>query len=88
MCRFGGDEFCVLIRQSYTKEWKAYLNIFDEKMKEYNEKSDSAIPLSAAYGYATFDAREDEDFSNTMRRADKMMYEMKVLMKMERKEDE
>lgn len=88
VCRFGGDEFCVLIRQSYTKEWKAYLNIFEEKMKEYNEKSDSAIPLSAAYGYATFDAREDDDFSNTMRRADKMMYEMKVLMKMERKEDE
>ena len=64
------------------------INSWNKYAKEYNEKSDSAIPLSAAYGYATFDAREDEDFSNTMRRADKMMYEMKVLMKMERKEDE
>lgn len=88
VCRFGGDEFCVLIRQSYTKEWMAYLNIYEDKMEEYNRHSDASIPLSAAYGYATFDPKEDEDFASTIRRADKMMYQMKVIMKMERKEEE
>lgn len=88
VCRFGGDEFCVIIRKDESKNWLKALTVYEEEIKAYNEKENCPILLSAAYGYATFDEKEDEDFSSTIRRADKMMYQMQVLMKMERKEDE
>lgn len=87
VCRFGGDEFCVLIKTRPMEEWIDCLNAYEEKIKEYNEVAQCEIPLEAAYGYAIFDENEDGEFSNTVRRADKMMYEKKVHMKLKRKEE-
>ena len=49
---------------------------------EFNENSKD-IRMGIAYGCAVFDPEEDEDIYATIRRADKMMYEVKFRMKQE-----
>ena len=79
--RMGGDEFCVLLPESSESECKLCLNTFDELLEQFNEKNPNAFPVSIAYGYANYIKDVDLDFSDTMRRADKMMYQMKLDMK-------
>ncbi|MBR5127521.1 MAG: GGDEF domain-containing protein [Roseburia sp.] len=79
--RMGGDEFCVLLPESSEAECKLCLNNFDELLEQFNEQNPNTFPVSIAYGYANYLKNIDLDFSDTMRRADKMMYQMKLDMK-------
>lgn len=79
--RMGGDEFCVLLPESSEAECKLCLNTFDELLEKFNEVNTDAFPVSIAYGYANYVKKIDLDFSDTLRRADKMMYQMKMAMK-------
>ena len=79
--RMGGDEFCVLLPESSEAECKLCLNTFDELLEKFNEVNTDAFPVSIAYGYANYVKKIDLDFSDTLRRADKMMYQMKMDMK-------
>jgi len=79
--RMGGDEFCVLLPESSEAECKLCLNTFDELLEKFNEVNTNAFPVSIAYGYANYVKKIDLDFSDTLRRADKMMYQMKIDMK-------
>ncbi len=79
--RMGGDEFCVLLPESSEAECKLCLNTFDELLEKFNEMNTDAFPVSIAYGYANYVKKIDLDFSDTLRRADKMMYQMKMNMK-------
>lgn len=79
--RMGGDEFCVLLPESSEAECKLCLNTFDELLEKFNETNTNAFPVSIAYGYANYVRKIDLDFSDTLRRADKMMYQMKMDMK-------
>ena len=79
--RMGGDEFCVLLPESSEAECKLCLNTFDELLEKFNETNKDAFPVSIAYGYANYVKKIDLDFSDTLRRADKMMYQMKMDMK-------
>ncbi len=79
--RMGGDEFCVLLPESSEAECKLCLNAFDELLEKFNETNKEAFPVSIAYGYANYVKKIDLDFSDTLRRADKMMYQMKMDMK-------
>ena len=79
--RMGGDEFCVLLPESSEAECKHCLNTFDEILENFNEVNTNAFPVSIAYGYANYIKKIDLDFSDTLRRADKMMYQMKIDMK-------
>jgi len=79
--RMGGDEFCVLLPESSEAECKLCLSTFDELLEQFNENNPDAFPVSIAYGYANYIKKIDLDFSDTMRRADKMMYQMKIDMK-------
>ncbi|MBQ8280075.1 MAG: diguanylate cyclase [Roseburia sp.] len=79
--RMGGDEFCVLLPESSEAECKLCLNTFDELLEKFNETNPNAFPVSIAYGYANYVKKIDLDFSDTLRRADRMMYQMKMDMK-------
>ena len=79
--RIGGDEFCVLLRHTTEDAVKALLEKFDALLKEFNETHPDEFPVRIAYGYTHFDDEKDFDFSDTLRRADKWMYHVKLEMK-------
>jgi len=79
--RMGGDEFCVLLPESSEAECKLCLNTFDELLEKFNELNSDAFPVSIAYGYANYVKKIDLDFGDTLRRADRAMYQMKMSMK-------
>lgn len=83
--RLGGDEFCVILRHINEEECQTYLRRFDERLAEFNISHPDEFPIHIAYGYAHFDDACDFDFGDTLRRADKGMYQMKMAMKTNRK---
>ena len=79
--RMGGDEFCVILRNCFENECKTFVKRFEELVKDFNDLHPECFPIQVAYGYAHFDERLDFDFNDTLRRADKTMYQMKNTMK-------
>ena len=79
--RIGGDEFCVLLPESNVQECHDCLNTFDLMVDDFNKNHPETFPVNVAYGYASYISKIDFDFSDTMRRADRMMYQMKLSMK-------
>lgn len=79
--RMGGDEFCVLLYESSEAECQLCLNTFDDLLEQFNLANPKAFPISIAYGYANYLSKVDFDFSDTLRRADKKMYQFKLDMK-------
>lgn len=79
--RLGGDEFCVLYRNSTAEEIESYLTEFDWRLADFNNEHPAEFPVQIAYGYAQFDRQKDQDLNDTLRRADQKMYEMKHRMK-------
>lgn len=85
--RIGGDEFVVILRHYGIRDCEALLNKFEKNVARFNEENkdtDLYYPIQVAYGCAWFDQSSDVDFSDTIRRADKMMYLMKMEMKREK----
>lgn len=79
--RIGGDEFCVLLQDSAEKECQEYLKKFDKLCDNFNKLHPDEFPINIAYGYAHYNEDDDFDFGDTLRRADKKMYQMKLAMK-------
>ena len=85
--RIGGDEFVVILRHYGIRDCEALLSKFEKNVARFNEENkdtDLYYPIQVAYGCAWFDQSSDVDFSDTIRRADKMMYLMKMEMKREK----
>ena len=79
--RMGGDEFTVILRHISREELQECLNRFRQLIEEFNEEHPEEFPVHIAFGEAFYDDGADYDFSDTMRRADKKMYQMKMMMK-------
>lgn len=79
--RLGGDEFCVLLRYSNEEEIKNYLSEFDQLINSFNRSHPDRFNVQIAYGYSCYDEDKDSDLNDTLRRADKKMYNMKHNMK-------
>lgn len=79
--RLSGDEFCVLLENTEEENVKEALTDFSNSTKKYNENHPDSFPVRVAYGYAHFDHSLDLDLNDTLKRADKRMYEMKHQMK-------
>lgn len=84
--RIGGDEFCVILPESNVTECHDCLNTFDLMVEDFNKNHPESFPVNVAYGYASHIAKIDYDFNDTMRRADRMMYQMKLAMKTHQQE--
>ncbi len=77
--RIGGDEFCVLVNSKSYTEAIEHLDKFKETVA-----SSQAIPgivMQIACGVALFDRFIDRDIFDTVRRADRKMYEEKYKSK-------
>lgn len=81
--RIGGDEFCIMMSTTSKKEINSKLLQLERCMNENNRQS-FVVEASMAVGYAVYDASADADLNDTMKRADKMMYEKKQLFKKQR----
>lgn len=79
--RMGGDEFCVILRHISEKDCQTCLRRFDALLAEFNTAHPNEFPVEIAYGYTNYNDEEDFDFGDTLRRADKKMYQMKMHMK-------
>ena len=78
--RMGGDEFCVLLPGCSLRECQKRVECVERLAGEYN-KTHEDIRIGIACGYEIYDKRIDYDINDTLRRADKMMYEKKFSMK-------
>ena len=78
--RMGGDEFCALLRGCTLQECEKRAKRVEKLAVEYN-KTHEDFRMGIACGYEIYDRRIDYDINDTLRRADKMMYEKKFKMK-------
>lgn len=83
--RMGGDEFCVLLSEISIKRCERLIEELKRKTREWNRNSVEKFELQIACGYAIYDKKEDYDLGDTLRRADRMMYREKLMMKQEGK---
>lgn len=79
--RMGGDEFCALLCNSTTETCIERAKRLKAEVALYNQKHPEDFPIQIACGYESYDTSVDYDLSDTLRRADKMMYHEKFLMK-------
>lgn len=85
--RMGGDEFCALLSGASVSECEERLQKLKKAVEDCNRKSPEEFPIQIACGYERFDDRLDYDLNDTLRRADKMMYHEKFIMKQAKKEE-
>ncbi len=79
--RVGGDEFCVLLKHKTLQDCEAMVLHLKKLTDEWNHNHQEQFTAQIAAGYAMYDKSQDYNISDTRRRADKMMYKDKYLMK-------
>ena len=77
--RIGGDEFLVVLQSKDLENRKDLFGQFEEKCRAvFVEKDGAKIPVSIAWGCATFDSEKDLLFADVFKRADDAMYKNKM----------
>ena len=83
--RIGGDEFAIILRGKDYQHIEELVKTFEKRIRALQETDPSKLKpwerISAAIGYAIFDAELDTNVSALFRRADERMYENKKQMK-------
>jgi diguanylate cyclase (GGDEF)-like protein len=79
--RIGGDEFCAIVPDIRQSAVDYKLEQLNSGIDELNGKG-FVVPVSIAVGCAIFDSRFDKSLSDTLKRADELMYKNKKKMKM------
>ena len=80
--RTGGDEFAVCLRGEDYNNREALTESFVKEQKSICEQSDSPWKqIHISLGVAVYDSSIDKTATDTMRHADKVMYEYKSLQK-------
>ncbi|MGI6765743.1 MAG: GGDEF domain-containing protein [Lentihominibacter sp.] len=76
ICRYGGDEFIILMYVNNTKEIMDMIDAVETQTTLFNESEEKPYKISFSIGYSTFDINHDsiDDF---LKRADASMYEEK-----------
>lgn len=79
--RIGGDEFFVIIEGKHCEEeYEEAVKLFDNQIKEINDRDEFAIPLRIAYGKAVHIPGKTS-LEDAEKEADKLMYEHKKYLK-------
>lgn len=80
--RIGGDEFAVILENDNFENREELLKQFETKRRAHNESVYRKWEeVNIACGVADFDLTVDHSINNTIKRADKVMYENKRSMK-------
>ena len=79
VARMGGDEFCILLPGVDEEELKQLAGCINAKLEEQkNESTETAVLLSASYGYAT-KSRPEQTIAEITNYAEEHMYRRKLL---------
>lgn len=81
--RIGGDEFCCITRNLAEDDFETDRQRLEDKMKELHLPGFHAA-MEVAAGYAVFDPERDQNIKDTMKHADKCMYDRKRKLKEEK----
>ena len=80
--RIGGDEFSVIIENQDFRNMEGMIRSFYRRKKEICELAENEWDeVNISLGVAIFDPEADENLEDTIRRADKIMYENKRVWK-------
>lgn len=80
--RIGGDEFVVFLMNEDFKNREKLLHQFDNKQREINLSAENKWDeIDIAYGLAIYDSDIDDYLTDTVNRADKIMYDNKAKAK-------
>ncbi len=80
--RIGGDEFAVILMNEDFDNRDSLSEYFEKKQKEITDSvNDKWEEIHIAAGIAVYDPEKDTSVSDTARRADRIMYENKDLLK-------
>ena len=76
--RVGGDEFAVVLMNEDFRNRVDLMNQFEDRQKEsWDSAENKWQEIRVAFGVAVYDSIKDQNVSDTVRRADKIMYENK-----------
>jgi diguanylate cyclase (GGDEF)-like protein len=78
ICRYGGEEFAVLLKNSTIEETKEFANELKERMNSLKipTKSDT-IGVTASIGISAVDLEKEDSIEDALNRADSAMYKVK-----------
>ncbi len=77
--RIGGDEFAAIVKQLSDTDMDLFFQKIDKTLSEENKTVKKyQIPLAIAKGYAIYTQKNDNEYKNVFRRADKKMYADKI----------
>lgn len=79
--RLSGDEFCVILENKTDSDVQKMLDDFTDSTIQFTNNHPDTFPIQVACGFASYDLNLDLDLNDTLKRADKKMYEMKHRMK-------
>lgn len=79
--RMGGDEFCTIMFDTTLKQCSECAAKLKDSIATYNDTHSNDFSVNIAYGYTMYDSRQDYDIGDTLRRADRIMYNCKFNMK-------
>lgn len=77
--RIGGDEFIFLGVNMSPEKLRSVTGEIDALQVEERKSAD--YPFSVAYGYAIYSEKRDQTLTDTVRRADRVMYRNKRMLK-------
>ena len=74
LARFGGDEFIIIAKDFTEEDINLLISKIEEDSEQLNQKNrEYNIGISCGYAFL----KKDEDFLNTIERADQKLYERK-----------
>lgn len=77
IARFGGDEFCIVLRNAGRADLNAIVQRINAGLEKYNATSDQQYKLGFTMGYDVYDTSSHMTAEEFQKRIDTLMYENK-----------
>lgn len=74
LCRYGGDEFAIILQKT-TKE--NALKIINKMLREYKKNNTAVMPLNLTFGFSV-KMNSDQNINEIVKEAENTMYEYKL----------
>ncbi|MEI8199582.1 MAG: GGDEF domain-containing protein [Eubacteriales bacterium] len=74
ICRYGGDEFVIIIERDSRKEIIDNVNLLIRNAGRFNQKDKSPYTISFSIGYDVFDYQAESSSQQFINRIDSLMY--------------